>query len=403
MSFKPLEIKHTYPGTSEINDLLQKPFAINSEDYNRQLKLKKYIVKWKKLNDKSSDLFWKAGAWNALYSTFLITGASYKLVAGGAVLGATTVTLGMFLIVLGTTLNQLKNWAVSIDQYRETIKNCKEKTEYLNTLAGLKLDTDEQKRNINYRLIELGIEETITDFTEHGIAKYKIKQDLKIKAELWAANKKITLDSAWYALMITSISCLSFASGPIGITVFAGGLAAYGLFKFVYALVEYVQTLNYYYKQDEHLNSIKNQFPSDEVGKKNMNLALIKLGLNEINFDEIKNEEQFKFHIIKQRFLIGSKINSLNDKMAIESIFYMLALATFVGFVFGGPAVGLVMLIASPIIYYSAKTNMENGATKRYLTPGFNKGITTVSTTETTPGATSEATSEATPAAKNAS
>lgn len=123
-------------------------------------------------------------------------------------------------------LNQIKGWAVDINDYMDTLAQCERK---INCLMHLNFNADLQQNNL--QLIENGLA-PLFSATRKG--EYLMRELEVIATEKHAATCKIITNSYWYAFMLTGMSCLFFCANPvIGLGVFGSVFMSYAILKWL--------------------------------------------------------------------------------------------------------------------------------------------------------------------------
>ncbi|MFA6037132.1 MAG: hypothetical protein WC748_03295 [Legionellales bacterium] len=123
-------------------------------------------------------------------------------------------------------LNQIKGWAVDINDYMNTLAQCERK---ITCLLNLNFNADLQQNN--QELIQNGLA-PLFSVTRKG--EYVMRELTAISAEKHAATCKIIMNSYWYAFMLTGMSCLFFCANPvIGLGVFGSGFISHAILKWL--------------------------------------------------------------------------------------------------------------------------------------------------------------------------
>lgn len=134
--------------------------------------------------------------------------------------------LGSHITLCFCMLNQIKCWAVDINEYMDTLAQCERK---INCLINLNFNADLQKNN--ELLIQNGLAPL---FNVANKGEYLMRELNIIAQEQKSAKSKIITHSFWYAFMLTGMACLFFCANPIiGFGVFGSGFVTYAVLKYL--------------------------------------------------------------------------------------------------------------------------------------------------------------------------
>lgn len=210
-------------------------------DEQTEARIAAYDVLINELTVKREEFVRRSVFCNMLYATGLASGAILNL-AGVKSLGlvfASTTPLGIAIIFLATFINQMKNWYVAVQEYKEVKQRCAKQHNALSALTKNLLDNADWsnvalRESINADLIKSGLKPLHNDqFTVDGIKNYRAAQYHAMSSEMRAANNKVLLYSYWFAVVLTSMACFAFAPAlVVGLGVLLVGTGVYCLMKF---------------------------------------------------------------------------------------------------------------------------------------------------------------------------